>query len=49
MKQPDFLCVDPNSHELKVDDFFLVDKVKNEWCQSDHGTLKLTLSQEIVD
>ena len=49
MKQPDFLCGGPNSHELKVDEFFLVDQVKNEWCQSDHGTLKLTLSQEIVN
>ena len=47
IKQPVFLHVDTNSHELKVDQkIFLVDMVINGRGQSGHGTLKLAASQE---
>ena len=44
MKQPEFLQVDANSHNLKVDlKIFWEDMVRNGCGQSGHGTLKLTV------
>ena len=45
-----FLHVDRSSHRVKVDqkDFWM-GMIKNACGQSDHGTLKLTVSEEWID
>ena len=46
----DFLHVNINSDKSKLDQkMFLVDIVRNGCGHSGHSTLKLTLSQELID